>query len=185
MPKIEANPRGIPKAPFVEKVEEFCAIGEADATLRSFQEMIAKYKYMQTSLEGRKKSLESKLPEITKTLELVQFMNAKSQAATDQGASPEPLNTHYELSDTLWANAKVDLTDKVNLWLGANVMLEYSLEEAEALLTTKRDAARTTLKQVDEDLEYLREQITTMEVNTARVYNWDVKNRRQTAPTKA
>ncbi|CAJ0751835.1 14231_t:CDS:2, partial [Entrophospora sp. SA101] len=34
------------------------------------------------------------------------------------------------------------------------------------------------LKYLLEDLEFLREQITTMEVNTARVYNWDVKKRR-------
>jgi len=30
-----------------------------------------------------------------------------------------------------------------------------------------------------EDLEWLREQITVMEVNIARVYNWDVRRRRE------
>jgi prefoldin subunit 5 len=63
--------------------------------------------------------------------------------------------------------------------LGANVMLEYPVQEASELLNGKLDAARLSLKQVEEDLEYLREQVTTMEVNIARVYNYDVKNRRE------
>ena len=46
----------------------------------------------------------------------------------------------------------------------ANVMVEYPVEEAETLLDSKLTAAQTSLKQVDEDLAYLKEQITTMEV---------------------
>lgn len=58
-------------------------------------------------------------------------------------------------------------------------MLEYTLEEAVELLTNKLDAAERNLKGVLEDLEFLREQITVMEVNTARVYNYDVRRRRE------
>lgn len=58
-------------------------------------------------------------------------------------------------------------------------MLEYTLEEAVELLTNKLDAAERNLKGVVEDLEFLREQITVMEVNTARVYNYDVRRRRE------
>jgi hypothetical protein len=47
-------------------------------------------------------------------------------------------------------------------------MLEYPVQEASDLLNGKLDAAKLSLKQVEEDLEYLREQITTMEVNIAR-----------------
>jgi hypothetical protein len=61
------------------------------------------------------------------------------------------------------------------------VMLEYPLDEARDLLTEKLAKAKQSLKEVNEDLEFLREQITTMEVNTARVYNWDVKKRRATS----
>lgn len=57
-------------------------------------------------------------------------------------------------------------------------MLEYTFEEAKDLLTSKLDTAKNSLKNTLEDLEFLRSQITTMEVNTARVYNWDVKQRR-------
>ena len=45
------------------------------------------------------------------------------------------LETNFLLSDNIWAKAHVPNTDgKVGLWLGANVMVEYSLEEASALL---------------------------------------------------
>jgi flavin-binding protein dodecin len=57
-------------------------------------------------------------------------------------------------------------------------MLEYPIPEAKALLAEKLSKAKESLTQVNEDLEYLRVQITTMQVNIARVHNWDVKNRR-------
>lgn len=54
-------------------------------------------------------------------------------------------------------------------------MLSYPLEEASTLLHGKLIGAQTTLKTLVEDLEFLKEQITVMEVNTARVFNFDVK----------
>jgi hypothetical protein len=56
-------------------------------------------------------------------------------------------------------------------------MLEYPIQEAVELLQNKLSSATASQTQVKEDLEYIKEQITTMEVNMARVYNDDVKNR--------
>lgn len=85
-------------------------------------------------------------------------------------------------------------------------MLEYTFEEAKDLLSSKLNTAKTSLKNTIEDLEFLRDQITTMEVSkyrcnayliirsghlkatsldTARVYNWDVKQRRLAREQKA
>ena len=61
----------------------------------------------------------------------------------------------------------------------ANVMLSYKIPAAISLLRSKLESAQGSLENVIEDLEFLREQITVMEVNTARVYNWDVKRRRE------
>jgi hypothetical protein len=58
-------------------------------------------------------------------------------------------------------------------------MLSYEISEAVSLLKSKLDTAEGSLLGVMEDLEFLREQITVMEVNTARLYNWDVKRRRE------
>lgn len=61
----------------------------------------------------------------------------------------------------------------------ANVMLSYKIPAAISLLRSKLEAAETSLSNVISDLEFLREQVTVMEVNIARVYNWDVKKRRE------
>lgn len=57
-------------------------------------------------------------------------------------------------------------------------MTEYSLDAALALLTKNRDAATAQIKGLNEDLEYLHDQIVVTEVSIARIYNWDVKQRR-------
>ena len=62
-------------------------------------------------------------------------------------------------------------------------MLSYKIPAAISLLKSKLEAAQTTLHNTTEDLEFLREQLTIMEVNTARVYNWDVKQRRHRRET--
>ncbi|KAJ3114429.1 hypothetical protein HDU96_002099 [Phlyctochytrium bullatum] len=154
---MEENARGIPKAPFIEKVEDFVAPGEVEATLRKFQEMIAKYKTMEAHLTQRKGGLETKLPELKKARDAVNFLIKRKE-------SEEPLSSDFEVNETLWLRAHVPPTDTVFIWLGANVMLEYTTDEAKKLLTEKIATASSSIRKMDEDLEYLREQITTMEV---------------------
>ncbi|KAF9970167.1 hypothetical protein BGZ73_007217 [Actinomortierella ambigua] len=134
---------------------------------------------MEVNLIQRKRNLEAKIPDIEKTLEMVQFLQAEAKKAAEEGEDEgQEIETMYELNDTLYATAKIKPTGHVCLWLGANVMLEYPVDEAADLLATKLSTAQKTMRNTNEDLEYLRDQITTMEVNTARVYNWDVKQRR-------
>ncbi|KAJ2711909.1 hypothetical protein H4R19_003025 [Coemansia spiralis] len=168
---MDANPRGIPRAPFVDDVDEYMKTDTAEATLRKMSETVSKYRFMENSRLQQRGSLEQKIPEIEKTLAIVGYLRDK------QGAQ-EPIETLFEVNDTLYAHATVPPADAVNLWLGANVMLEYTTDEAQELLASKLSVARTSLESAVEDLEFLRDQITTMEVNIARVYNWDVKQRR-------
>ncbi|KAI5991210.1 Prefoldin subunit 3 [Pisolithus albus] len=188
----EKNPRGIPKAPFIANVEEYIGgpDGDVEAPLKEFQDAVAKYRYMDGSLTQRRKSLEDKIPDIRKTLQMVEFLKQRRDGKQKAGGeeddledddedSKKPLTTTFELNDTLFAEAQLDDTDTVYLWLGANVMLSYEIPEAIALLRSKLDAAETSLKTAIEDLEFTREQLTVMEVNTARMYNWDVKRRRE------
>ncbi|KAL2263258.1 hypothetical protein VTK26DRAFT_7605 [Humicola hyalothermophila] len=168
-----SNPRGIPYAPFVDKVEDYVSSrAEVEPTLRRFQEMIAKYQFMEQNLQRRVAGLKDKLPDIRKTLETVRFLKLRTSES-------DPIETTFELNDTLYAKAQIPPTDEVYLWLGANVMLSYPIEEAEALLDSKLQAAKQSLSNCEEDLDFLREQITTMEVAVARVYNWDVVQKRK------
>jgi len=161
---------------------------EVESTLKQFQEALAKYRYMELNLQQRKTGLLEKIPDISKTLSMVKFLrDRRSKEATDSdddldgsdGDKELSLKTTFELNDTLYAEAELEDTDQVYLWLGANVMLSYTQDEAIELLSSKLQAAQQNLKNTTEDLEFLREQVTVMEVNTARVYNWDVKRRRE------
>ncbi|EIW56753.1 Prefoldin subunit 3 [Trametes versicolor FP-101664 SS1] len=206
--KQERNPRGIPKAPFIADVAEFLGPSPSpEEALKEFQAALAvhvthdrKYRYMDQNLTQRRRGLEEKIPDIKKTLAMVEFLQERREGKSasdsdrddlddedleDDSSSTKPLVTTYELNDTLYAEAELEDTDTVFLWLGtdnihqANVMLSYKLPAAVALLRSKLDSAQSSLATVIEDLEFLREQITVMEVNTARVYNWDVKRRRE------
>ncbi|EED20210.1 prefoldin subunit 3, putative [Talaromyces stipitatus ATCC 10500] len=177
------NPRGIPYAPFVDNVNDYVSNrSEVESTLRSFQEMISKYQFMEMNTQRRSVGLKEKIPDIKKTLDMVRFLKLNQQNASDEDdEGAKEIETHFELNDTLYARAKISTkdTEEVYLWLGANVMLAYPIEEAETMLTEKLSAAELSLANCEEDLEFLREQITTLEVATARVYNWDVVQRRK------
>jgi len=108
---------------------------------------------MEANLQRRVGGLKGKMPDIEKTLETVRFLQLRR-------GTEAPLETTFELNDTLYARAEVPPTDEVFLWLGANVMLSYPIDDAEALLGDKLLAAQTSLGNCEEDLEYLREQIT-------------------------
>lgn len=72
----------------------------------------------------------------------------------------DAIEATFELNDTLYAKALVPPTEEVYLWLGANVMLAYPIVEAETLLEGKLSGAQHTLENCEEDLDFLREQIT-------------------------
>ena len=44
-------------------------------------------------------------------------------------------------------------------------MLEYNLDDAQALLSKNEDAASKSLNQVEEELSYITDQTTTLEVS--------------------
>ncbi|XP_041925713.1 prefoldin subunit 3 [Sardina pilchardus] len=166
---------GIPEAIFVEDVESFMkqpGNDTADAVLRKLDEQYQKYKYMELNLAQKKQRLKSQIPQIRQTLDILKHMQKKKETT-------EPMDTHFLLADNVYCKASVSPTDKVCLWLGANVMLEYDIDEAESLLEKNLATASKNLDSLEDDLDFLRDQFTTTEVNMARVYNWDVKRRSQ------
>lgn len=68
--------------------------------------------------------------------------------------------------------------ESVGLWLGAGVMCEYPLHEAKQLLEANKATCEANLESTAENLGILKDSITITEVNTARVFNWDVEQRR-------
>lgn len=173
------NPRGIPEAPFIEKVESIIKNPEKEfeQVMGMFQERLQQYKYMELSKRNQLNDLTVKIPDIEKNLEVINFIKEKK---ADDDDEDKFIETNYELNETLYTRAKIDTEslESVYLWLGADVMLEYPLDEAVELLNARLESNKGQLNLVKEDLEFLKENITTMEVNTARLYNWDVERRR-------
>ncbi|KAK9893442.1 Prefoldin, subunit 3 [Cystobasidium minutum MCA 4210] len=171
---VQVNPRGIPKAAFIESVDAFLGGSdvEAEPELAKLNEMLAKYRFMEKSFAQKRAGLEEKMVEFKQTLDVLSLLEAKKEA-------DETLVTNFELTETLYAKAAIEPVEEVFLWLGANTMLSYPPKEAQRLLTDKLETAQTSFENTKADLLFLREQITTTEVNIARLYNHDVKLRRE------
>lgn len=179
---------GIPTMEFIENVGEFLTekypgkinpniVGdiavekvELEKVVRDIEEMHLKYKFLEKDLRGKKNTLEQKLTEISSALEFVQ-LDKRMQGST--------VDLSYNMCDNVWAKARVEMNDKVCLWLGANVMLEFTLDEAIELLTKNEETAKTTLGELDKELGFVRDQMTVSEVNMAIVYNWGVVRRQK------
>jgi len=169
------NKRGIPEAIFIDNVEKMCEVWGANETLAQLQELYSKYQYMQTSLSAQRSGLKGKLPDITGALDCVNHLVERRDKAVE---GEENLQEYtYQMSENVWSRAQVPPQDHVCLWLGANVMLEYTLDEATKLLSTNEANAKVTVQNLDEDMQFLRDQLTITEVNIARTHNYNVKCR--------
>ncbi|CAH1978100.1 unnamed protein product [Acanthoscelides obtectus] len=162
---------GIPEAEFVDDVDAYMAraenAGTVESVLKKLDSQHAKYKFMEFNLLSKKKRLHTQVPELKRSLSMISKLEQEKKE----------FETLFFLSEQVFAKAKVPATDTVFLWLGANVMLEYSLDDARKLLAQNVAAATKNLAHVEYDLDFLRDQFTTTEVNMARVFNWDVKRR--------
>ena len=174
----DENTRKIPKVVFIDNTEAWVEKYPDDALFAQMNELYQKYKYMETNLLRARQNLKVKLPDIKKTLETVALLKTKHEGPNKE------VSTNFLLSDNIWAKAKVpNTTGKVGLWLGANVMVEYNYAEALKLLTKNLANAEAKIKETEGDIDFLKDQITTTEVNLARIYNQGVLNNKKKQAT--
>ncbi|GAB4842992.1 Prefoldin subunit 3 [Ancistrocladus abbreviatus] len=174
--------RGIPAAAFVEDVQTYLnQLGlDVNSALAFLQERLQQYKLVEMKLLAQQRDLQAKIPDIEKCLDIVATLQARK-------GTGEALVVDFEVSEGIYSRARVEDSDSVCLWLGANVMLEYTCDEANALLQKNLENAKASLDVLVADLQFLRDQVTITQVTIARVYNWDVHQRRmrQTATASA
>ncbi|XP_057957330.1 prefoldin subunit 3 isoform X1 [Malania oleifera] len=168
-----AERRGIPAASFVEDVQTYLSQSGLDVntSLAFFQERLQQYKLVEMKLLAQQRDLQAKIPDIEKCLDIVATLQVKK-------GTGEAFVADFEVSEGIYSRARVEDSDSVCLWLGANVMLEYSCDEANALLRKNLENAKASLEVLIADLQFLRDQVTVTQVTIARVYNWDVHQRR-------
>ena len=137
---------------------------------------------MEAQLVRGRESLKVKVPDIKKTHEIVNLLKDKH---AEEDAERKLMETNFLISDNIWARAKIpNDTGKVGLWLGANVMVQYDFDEAQKLLERNMENADIRLQQTEDDLNFLKDQITTTEVNIARIYNQGIATKAKTDGTK-
>ncbi|KAJ6910358.1 prefoldin subunit 3 [Populus alba x Populus x berolinensis] len=161
--------RGIPGAQFVEDVETYLNQSGLDvnSALSFLQERLQQYKLVEMKLLAQQRDLQAKIPDIEKCLDVVATLQAK------KGTS-EPLIADFEVSEGIYSRARIEDAESVCLWLGANVMLEYSCEEANDLLQKNLDNAKASLEVLVADLLFLRDQVTITQVKLCLANNEQV-----------
>jgi hypothetical protein len=94
---------------------------------------------MELNLQQRRKALLAKIPDMEQTLSVVNFLAARRRKEEEKGDDlddddidalldgdeeeedkDKPLTTLFELNDTLYAEAQVQETGEVGLWLGVS-----------------------------------------------------------------
>ncbi len=122
----------------------------------------------ESSLEATKAAMKAKIPEIEKTTALVEyFMKKREEGST--------VTTRYSLADTVrylqfeiipdnaqrrpnvlfitvtqvYGTAELEKDGMMCMWLGANVMVEYTCEDAIQLLTKSKTSAESRLRETE------------------------------------
>ena len=173
--KTKKNSRGVPKMNFIENVDDWIDKYTSEKLLSYINQYLNKYKFMEAQIVKSNEGLNVKVPDIEKCLETIEYLEKKEK--------DKPINVDYMVSNNLWAKAEVNIPDSVFLWLGANVMCEYKMDEAKTLLNQNLQNAKNQIKKNNNDLEFIKDQMTVCEVNIARVYNETVR-RNQIAKQK-
>ena len=173
--KTKKNSRGVPTMNFIDNVEDWIDKFTSEKLISYINQYLNKYKFMEAQIVKSNEGLNVKIPDIEKCLETIEYLEKKDKE--------KPVNIDYMVSNNLWAKAEVNVPDSVFLWLGANVMCEYKMDEAKTLLNQNLLNAQNQIKKNNSDLEFIKDQMTVCEVNIARVYNETVR-RNQIAKLK-
>ena len=174
--KTKKNSRGVPAMNFIENIDDWIDKFTSSKLISYINQYINKYKFMEAQIVKSNEGLNIKIPDIEKCLETIEYLEKKEKE--------KPITVDYMVSNNLWAKAEVNIPDSVFLWLGANVMCEYKMDEAKALLNQNLKNAKEQVKRNNSDLEFIKDQMTIGEVNYARIYNETVR-RNQIAKRKA
>ncbi|KAL0388902.1 UNVERIFIED_CONTAM: putative prefoldin subunit [Sesamum radiatum] len=148
--------RGIPAAAFVEDVQSYLSQLNLDvnSALAFLQERLQQYRVVEIKLLAQQRDLQAKVPDIEKCLEVVATLHAKK-------GTGEAIIADFEVSEGIYSRARVEDMGS------ATTLLQKNLENAKA-----------SLEVLVADLQFLRDQVTITQVTIARVYNWDVHQRR-------
>ena len=177
--------KNIPAMTFIEDIPEFCNKYGSEQLVEEINVYLNKYKYMEAQTLKHSEGIKLKIPDIEKAIESVTFLKDKfAETEKENEENKENIKLDFMVAQNLWAKAEVPVSDKVLLWLGANVLCEYTHDEAVTLLNKNLSNAQATLKSNEEQIDFLRDQITICEVNMSRAYNEYVERNKKNEEKK-
>ena len=133
-----------------------------DEVMTEMRRRYSQYKRLEAELQQQRIRLSTQLPDVRRSLEAVETLVEKRERGDERGTT-----VRYQLTEGTFADAEVGTPESVYLWLGANVMLEYPLDEAKELLETNVKACESGLEANARDLAVLKDNVTVMEVRAA------------------
>ncbi|KAF6003190.1 hypothetical protein CCYA_CCYA06G1733 [Cyanidiococcus yangmingshanensis] len=157
---VQSSPQGA--TPFLERLET----------------QIRYRRALEARLSARLETLAGKASELEAALRALDFL--RGGVVADEKL-PDEVDTRFELCEGVHVRASINRQSlrTVFLWLGAKTLVEFSLEEARALLERNLELARKTSEEVKEQLNSIRAEVVTAEVNMSRLYNAEVELRRK------
>ncbi|CAD5207888.1 unnamed protein product [Bursaphelenchus xylophilus] len=170
--------QGVPKADVIEDVPEYLKRKglELDAATKEIQELYGKYKTVENAIQERRSRLLANLPDFENSLNYIET----AKAAKEKGKTE--LRMLYKLDENAYQRAKIDDLEKVVLLLGSNTFAEFTLDEAKELLTSNINGINRVMELLKEELNWVRDQITTCEVSIAHLYNYGVVQKKAAQP---
>ncbi|XVF62424.1 hypothetical protein PTKIN_Ptkin09bG0006500 [Pterospermum kingtungense] len=115
-------------------------------------------------LLAQQRDLQAKIPDIEKCLDVVATLQARKGIG-------EALIADFEVSEGIYSQTRFEDNDSVCVWLGSKC-------HATSVLKKNLENAKASLEVLLTDLQFLRDQVTITQVTIARLYNWDVHQRR-------
>ncbi len=149
-------------AQFIEDVNAHVEGKTIDEVMTEMRRRYSQYKRLEAELQQQRIRLSTQLPDVRRSLEAVETLVEKRERGDERGTTVK-----YQLTEGTFADAEVGTPESVYLWLGANVMLEYPLDEAKELLETNVKACESGLEANARDLAVLKDNVTVMEVRAA------------------
>ena len=124
---------------------------------------------MESQLVKQKINKINQREEMKKNITACKYLKKQQEAGCNQ------IKTQFEVSDQLYSEGTISEFETVAIWLGANVMMEFPINEAIEFLEGRIVISTEKIDVLQSDIDFTREQMNIIEVNRSRVYNAGVK----------
>ena len=132
--KVPSVREQIPTAEFIEDLTAYMSKeGTAEAVIEKLQRMYSALKFIEQKLVQRKAKLKAKIPEIEATYGALKQMRSQAELG-------EPLIAHYELAQSVFAKAKVNVHEEDKVTPPPHRTMAHS--RAHALRAARADCTR-------------------------------------------